>query len=287
MRLTIVTPALQMASFLPEAIESVLSQDVPGLDYFVADGGSTDGTQALLESYGDRLRWRSAPDGGPAAALRSSFEKASGDIFGWLGADDILLPGALQAARRAFELHPEAVAVFAGGRWIDECGRDIRPYPVVADAAARLDEECLICQPACFFRASAYRAAGGIDASLGSAFDYDLWIRLARLGPFVHQPGTWALSRMRRDNISLGQRALMFREGIQLLSRHYGYVPFNWIYCRLVHRRDGRDQFFEPLQPSLADFLASLPEGLRVNRTAPLRYLRDWSRQIPPLAFRR
>lgn len=286
MPFTIVTPSFNLARFLPEAIESVLSQDVPGLDYCVADGGSTDGSLDILHRYSSRLRWTAAPDGGCANALRAAFATAPGDLLGWLAADDILLPGALAAAQDAFDRHPEAVAVFSGANWIDEHGHLIRPYPVASDADGRLGLECLICQPACFFRASAYHAAGGIDSALASAFDYDLWIRLARLGPFVYQPGTWALSRMRRSSISLGQRAAMFRENIHLLARHFGYVPFNWIYCRRVYRRDGRDQFFEPLQPSLSDFLASLPEGLLINRAEPRRYLREWSRHLPILARR-
>lgn len=287
MKVSLVTPTFRMARFLPQAIDSVLAQQVEELDYQVADGGSTDGTREILESYGDRLRWHSAPDAGAADALRTAFSQARGDIFGWLNADDILLPGALLAAIDAFKTHPEAVAVFSGARWVDEQANPIRPYPVAPDAAARLDQECLICQPACFFRAAAYRVAGGIDPTLSSAFDYDLWIRLARLGPFLHQPGAWAMSRMHGLNKTLGERRAMFREGIVVLARHFGYVPFNWVYCRRVYERDGNDQFAVPLSPSVPAYLASLPEGLFINRAAPRRYWNEWSGQITLPGLRR
>ncbi len=164
--------------------------------------------------------------------------------------------------------------------WIDEAGQPIRPYPVALDAERHLFEECLICQPACFFRADAYSAAGGIDPSYSSAFDYEFWIRLSRLGPIVGVPGCWALSRMHATNKSLGQRQVMFAESISVLSRYYGYVPFKWIYCRRAYLIDGSDQFFTPLTPSLLAFLISLPEGIMKNRRHWPRYLREWTAQV-------
>ncbi|MBI5085917.1 MAG: glycosyltransferase [Acidobacteria bacterium] len=269
-----------MARFLPEAVESVLAQDVPNLEYTVLDGGSDDGTVELLRSYGTRLTWRSEKDEGAAEALRRGFAAASGSILGWLNADDVLLPGTLRAVLTAFEQHPGAVAVYGGGWWVEEDGTRWKPYPVSPDAAAMLNRECLICQPACFFRAAAYRACGGIDASLKSAFDYELWMRLSRLGPFVHVPGEWAHSRMHGSNKSLGQRGEVFREAMAALERHYGYVPFQWVYGRLLYERDGRDQFFEELKPSMAAYARSLPAGLLRNRRHPLRYTQEWASQM-------
>lgn len=278
--ISIVTPTFRMARFLPEAIESVLSQGIPDVDYFIADGGSDDGTVEILRRYQDRLSWRSAPDKGAADALATAFSRARGDILGWLNADDVLLPGALPAVLKAFEQNPRAVAVFGGADWIDESGKPIRPYPVALDAERHLSEECLICQPACFFRADAYRAAGGIDPSYSSAFDYEFWIRLSRMGPMVGVPGNWALSRMHAANKSLGQRQVMFKESIEVLSRYYGYVPFKWIYCRRANLIDGSDQFFTPLVPSRLAFLLSLTEGLVKNRRQWPRYLREWGNQV-------
>lgn len=278
--ISIVTPTFRMAQFLPEAIKSVLSQGIADLEYFVADGGSDDGTVEILRSYQDRLSWCSAPDNGAADALAKALSRARGEILGWLNADDILLPGALSAVLDAFAANPQAVAVFSGAKWIDEAGQPIRPYPVAQDAERRLSEECLICQPACFFRADAYKAAGGIDPSYSSAFDYEFWIRLSRLGPFAGVPGCWALSRMHAANKSLGQRQVMFEESIEVLARYYGYVPFKWIYCRRANLVDGSDQFFHPLTPSLFAFLASLPEGCMKNRRHWPRYLTEWVAQI-------
>lgn len=274
--ISIITPSYRMAPFLEQAIRSVLGQDVDSFEYAVLDGGSTDGTLEILKKFGDRMKWRSQPDGGAAAALREGFQAATGEILGWLNADDVLCPGALKTVLSAFRDNPDAVAVYGGGVWTDEAGTEIDAYPTAEFSLELLARECFICQPACFFRASAYREVGGIDPDLRSAFDYDLWIRLARLGRFVHVPERLAQSRMHRSNKTLGQRGEVFREGMAVLEKHFGYVPASWIYSEQVWLRDGRDQFFEPHRPSLAAFLASLPEGLRRNPRHRARYVTDW-----------
>src|SRR5580692_8419856 len=72
-RVTIVTPCLSAERFLAQTIESVLSQNYPGIEYIVMDGGSTDGTLEILKSYEGRLRWESAPDLGTADAVNRGF----------------------------------------------------------------------------------------------------------------------------------------------------------------------------------------------------------------------
>jgi len=56
----------------------VLSQDYPRIEYIVMDGGSTDGTLELLPAYGDRLRFTSGKDKGPADAIHRGFQAARG-----------------------------------------------------------------------------------------------------------------------------------------------------------------------------------------------------------------
>jgi len=63
---------------------------------------------------------------------------------------------------------------------------------------------------------------------------------------------------------------------MSLLQRHYGYVPFSWVFGYTAYRIDGRDQFFEPLRPSVWKYLASLPVGLSINRRKPFRFLKEW-----------
>src|SRR5437868_6909459 len=84
---SIVTPSLNQARYLREAIESVRGQSYPSIEHIVVDGGSTDGTLDILQEC-DELRWLSETDTGQSHALNKGFAMAQGEVFGWLNADD-------------------------------------------------------------------------------------------------------------------------------------------------------------------------------------------------------
>jgi glycosyltransferase involved in cell wall biosynthesis len=278
---SIVTPCLNSARFIEETIQSVLAQDYPRIEHIVMDGGSTDGTLDILKRYGsqrERFTWTSEKDRGAADAINRGFAQSRGEIFAYLNADDAYLPGAVTAAVRAFEANPAADVVYGGGNWIDEEGRPVGSYPVRDFDRALLARECFICQPASFIRRAAFENAGGMDPDLHLTFDYELWMRLARIHPMHRVDQLLAVSRMHASNKSLGQRREVFRETFRILKKHYGYVPFQWVYAYLCYRADGRDQFFEPFQPSMARYLESLPAGLVMNRSAMGKYLAEWFR---------
>jgi glycosyltransferase involved in cell wall biosynthesis len=280
---SIVTPCLNSARFIQATIESVAAQDYPCIEHIVMDGGSADGTLDILQRHGSRVErftWTSEKDRGAADAINRGFAQSHGEIFAYLNADDLYLPGAVTAAVQAFEANPGADVVYGGGNWIDEEGRTVGPYPVRDFDRALLARECFICQPASFIRRPAFENAGGLDPDLHLTFDYELWMRLARIHPMhrIAQPEVLALSRMHTSNKSLGQRREVFQETFRILLKHYGYVPFQWVYAYLCYRADGRDQFFEPFQPSVARYLESLPAGLVMNRSAMGKYFAEWFR---------
>ena len=110
--LSVVTPSYNQAQYLEATLRSVLGQDYPHVEYLVMDGGSTDGSADILKRYGPRLTyWTSQPDHGQADALNQGFARATGDLLTWINSDDLLLPGALAAAARAHQLHPEALVL--------------------------------------------------------------------------------------------------------------------------------------------------------------------------------
>ncbi len=274
---SIVTPTLNMGRFLEETIQSVLSQDYPTVEYIVMDGGSTDQTLSILEKYAGRLEFHSGPDSGAADAINKGFERSRGSIFAYLNADDTYLPGAISSAVRHLESEPATGVVYGDANWVDEGGQPLAPYPAKSFDDALLRQECFICQPAAFLRREAFELAGRMDPDLHYAFDYDLWIRIARLYPLRKIDALLATSRMHQSNKTMGQRKQMLKEILEVLRAHYGYAPFAPVHTYVSYLMDGRDQFFEPMRPSVFKYLASLPVGLRYNARRPFRFTREWA----------
>jgi len=274
---TLVTPSFNMVKYLAEAVESVLSQDYPRIEYLVVDGGSTDGSLELLDRYQDRLSYTSGPDRGPSDAAHQGFRRAKGDILAWLNADDTLLPGAIRTAVAYLQANPEVDVVYGEGWWIDESGAVISRYPTLPFDAKVLERDCFICQPAAFLRAASYRRCE-LDPTVNRSFDYDLWIRMAKAGfRFAAIPHYLANSRMHRGALTISERYPVLRASMSLLQKHYGYVPLPWIFGYTAYRIDRRDQFFDELQPTVWKYLAAFPVGLWWNRRRPFRFLAEWT----------
>jgi glycosyltransferase involved in cell wall biosynthesis len=100
MRISIVTISFNQGKFLRQCIDSILTQTDCDVEYIVVDPGSTDGSRALIESYGDRIIKVFEPDEGPADGLNQGFKCATGEIYGFVNADDYLLPGSLKHVNR-------------------------------------------------------------------------------------------------------------------------------------------------------------------------------------------
>ncbi len=190
MRLSIVTPSYNQGKYIEATLRSVLDQGDPDLEYIVMDGGSTDGTLAIVERYADRITYRSEPDRGQAHAVNKGLALATGDVLGWLNSDDVYLPGALATARRVFEARPEVDVLYGDVVIIGPEGEPLLYRPEIGfDYAILLYGPNPIAQPAAFWRRRAMEAVGPLDESLHQAMDWEWWLRMARAGlRFWHEP---------------------------------------------------------------------------------------------------
>src|ERR1700758_5151322 len=150
--IAVVTPSFNHAEFISETIESVLTQNYADLRYAVQDGGSTDGTLAILAGYGNRLDWVSRPDAGQSDAINRGFARISGEIMAWLNSDDILMPGALAYVAHYFETHPDVAVVYGHRIYIDEMGREIGRCVLPAHHAETLQFADFVPQETLFWR---------------------------------------------------------------------------------------------------------------------------------------
>ena len=91
MKVSIITATYNSANFLEEAILSVMKQDHHDIEHIIIDGGSTDGTLAIIEKYKNHIAfWKSEPDRGMYDAINKGMRVATGDIIGTLNSDDLL-----------------------------------------------------------------------------------------------------------------------------------------------------------------------------------------------------
>lgn len=181
---TIVTPCLNPGNRLEACLRSVAAQTYGRVEHLVVDGGSSDATVALLESRA-RVRWVSEPDDGQTDAINKGFRLASGEILGWLNADDTLDPRAVELSVAALqrnpgagwsygdiEIHGSQTAVVRGPRALTICD---------------LDAGDIVPQPGSLIWRWALERVGPLDSTLNLAMDFDLWVRLLTSGiPAVH-----------------------------------------------------------------------------------------------------
>ncbi len=178
--ISIVTVSLNNVNTIEQTIRSVLDQPLP-VEYIVIDGGSTDGTRRIIERYADRLSyWVSEPDQGQSHALNKGFSRATGDVIGWLNADDLLLPNALTVVQRTFL--DQSCDVLCGACRYDYPGNERRVQTVTPAELRQLHVYDPIHQPSCFWRRNWHERVGGLDEHLHYGMDWDLWLRLKNAG---------------------------------------------------------------------------------------------------------
>jgi glycosyltransferase involved in cell wall biosynthesis len=183
--LSIVTISFQQARYLPECLGSVISQRTQGVQYVVVDPGSTDGSREIIEAHRGGIDMvRLEPDAGPADGLNRGMALCTGEVLGYINADDRLCPGAIDYVRRYFLRHPEVDVLCGSIRIVDAEGRAAlrRRTPDRFDLRAYAMGVCTVGQQATFFRRSAFGAAGGFNGDNRISWDGELLVDMALAG---------------------------------------------------------------------------------------------------------
>lgn len=193
-------------------MESVLSQDWPEIEYLVVDPGSRDNTTEIIgrfrQRYPGRIIHIAERDNGPADGLNRAFARATGDLFGYLNADDYYLPRCLREAVEAARKNPEAAALYADGYQADDEGRILRRIISTSFSAKKfVYGGTLVLQQSTFYRASAYRSIGGFNVENRTSWDAELLLEMSlRRMQVVHVPAFWSVFRIHAESITGSQR---------------------------------------------------------------------------------
>lgn len=211
-----------MGGRLPRCLASVQAQTYSAIEHIVIDAGSTDETLDVL--HGSDVRWISEPDRGQSDAINKGLRMATGDVLGWLNADDELLPGSIELVVDAIRKAPAAGLVYGD---IDQVvdGVSHRVAPCADFSVDRLWQGNLISQPGTFWTRWAQEIVGDIDEDFHLTMDYELWLRFAKAGvPAVYVPEVLARFEIHGESKTGSQTALAFAEEEARALRKHGEI---------------------------------------------------------------
>ncbi len=285
-KISVVTPSLDQARWLEQALVSVQQQPGVAIEHIVIDGGSRDGSLAIIERHRARLAHAvSEPDAGQFDAVNKGFARATGEIMGWLNADDVYLPGALTTVAEIFAAFPQIdwlttrcpIGMTEQGALIP--GYRVRGY----DGAGFYRGDFLpgagwpaigcIQQESTFWRRRLWeRAGGGLDASLRNAGDFELWARFFAHAPLCSVAVPIACFRNNPNQKTVTIAGNYVREAAAVLARHGRTRPAAWRHRLALTLRH---QLPRPLHHAAA--------RLGLIRTAPAAHY-DWEHRAWRLA---
>ncbi|WP_319518087.1 glycosyltransferase family 2 protein [uncultured Martelella sp.] len=226
MKISIVTNALNQGRFLRRCMESVLEQSYRNIEYIVIDPGSTDETAEILAEYeakGDpRLIVLREKDNGPADGLNKGFERATGDWFAYMNADDFFLEGALEQAAAAIGRMPDADCIYGDGYMTDAHGKATRRViSTPFTARSFVNGRALVLQQSTFWKADSFRRIGGFNVDNRTSWDAELLLDMSLSGMSLrHVPGDWSAFVIHPESITGSQRhAALSRQNHERMFR--------------------------------------------------------------------
>jgi glycosyltransferase involved in cell wall biosynthesis len=227
MRFSIITATLNSGQWMAECAGSVIMQNnrQHEVEHVIADGGSTDDTVEIAKRYGCTIAPRDSDDD-IFTVITKAVRYSSGDVISWLGSDDCLLPGAINAVARRFEL--------SGRRWVTGSllwtDQDLRPLGTISAPPEWVSVEamaslgwCYINDRATFTERSLFEELDGLDPNWNVCGDLDYFLRAMQVAPYAREPQVLAAFRRRGNNMSIVNPH--FHEENDKLTDLYGPPP--------------------------------------------------------------
>lgn len=258
MRVSVVIPTYNCASFVNEAVQSALKQSHPSAEVIVVDDGSTDDTEERLRHLVDRIRYIRKKNGGVATARNRGMQEANGDAIAFLDADDTWHPRKLEI-QVAFLQQNDRVGL-VGTRTIDWPNESFATLPTEMPAATAVKFEQMVVKnlfttSSMLVRKSVVDKVGEFDPELRGPEDYDFWLRCLRIMDAANLESP--LTGYREVPGSLGKRAVSMEAGMQrildkltaagawkghwlLHQKAVGYFHFScgWMHHAAGHRKE-------------------------------------------------
>lgn len=208
---SIVIPVYNGSNYLRDAIDSALAQTYPHIEVIVVNDGSTDNTDAIAKSYGNKIRYFSKENGGVSTALNLAIENMQGEYFSWLSHDDMYSPEKIESQINILKnLDDKKTVIYSGYKYIDENNNVLNEVRFekrfsLSDLNKPLfslfHEQLSGCT--LLIHVSHFQRVGKFDISLKTTQDYDLWFRILRNGTIHYDINCNTLSRLHHKQTSV------------------------------------------------------------------------------------
>lgn len=191
-KISIIIPSFNKVLFIDKTLTSIFDQNYPNLEVVIQDGGSTDGTVAIIKRYMSKhpreIKFESKPDGGQLNGILMGMNKATGDVLTYINADDQYEMHAFDAVSKAYQDNPKSLWFAGRGIVINEKDNEIAKFVTFyKNLFLFLNHKSLILilnylmQPSVFFTRMAYKKYGPFTGTNRFVMEYDLWLRLGRI----------------------------------------------------------------------------------------------------------
>jgi glycosyltransferase involved in cell wall biosynthesis len=232
MRVSVIMPAYNREKFLGAAVESVIAQTFRDWELLIVDDGSTDRTAAIAREFErthpEQIRVLSQRNAGVTVARNTAIRAAGGTHFAFLDSDDLWPATKLERQAELFASRPDLAFAYSGYLLIDEAGRPIRevkPDPRLQGCIQELLwlEDNEIVGATLMIGREALFKVGLFDERLKGAENFDLRLKLARLGPVAFVNEALYLYRKHDDSLT-AQSRLMSAQFLKLVESHFDGV---------------------------------------------------------------
>jgi len=187
-------PVHNAASFVSQAVESILGQSFGDFEFIIVNDASNDDSLSELSRFQDDriVLINNNRKLGISVSLNIAIRKAQGIYIARQDADDVSLPDRLLQQMDYLKINSGVGLLGSGTYWIDSLGATKRTWKQPVDNATlqeRLLYSCPFCHGSVVFRKSCWMQSGGYDEGLAAAEDYDLWLRMGE---------TWDVANIRQ-----------------------------------------------------------------------------------------
>jgi len=179
-KVSVIIPAYNAEKYIHEAIDSVLNQTFKDFEIIVIDDESTDNTSKILESYGNKIRWKSQENKGSASAQNEGIKMANGEYIAYIDADDIYLPERIETQVKHLDEHHDVGLVYTDFYQIDENGK------ITGTAKSQPFDDLLLLQAnyigksTVMHRRECLNEVGLFDESFTNyENDWEMWVRIS------------------------------------------------------------------------------------------------------------